>query len=82
MKLRCFGFLYNPTNPKFYLFSLISSCSRSPPQPSFSSLSLQAVAVLPHNLLSFPFLLVSQKLSSRIPKMFNQKKRKKKIQSF
>ena len=30
MKLRCFGFLYNPTNPKFYLFSLTLNCSRSP----------------------------------------------------
>ena len=82
MKLHYFGFVYNPTNPKFYLYSLISSCSRSLPQTSFSSLSLQAV-VLPHNLPSSPFLLVSQKPSSRIPKTFNQKKkRKKKIQSF
>ena len=39
-----------------------------------SSLSFQVVAVLPHNLLSSPFLLVSQKQSSRIPKTFNQKK--------
>ena len=41
-----------------------------------SSLSFQVLAVLPHNLLSSPFLLVFEKQSSRIPKTFNQKKKK------
>ena len=53
--------VYNPTNPKFYLFSLTSSYSHSP-----------------HNLPSSPFLLVTHKQSSRIPKMLTQKNKNRK----